>query len=160
MSYQIFYWTHIFSYIVWLLAFIASLLYGFKIRTQDDAVKKRTFMRSERLVTSIGTHIGVLGILISGGAIASIPSGPQWGWFDVVLYPWLALKQILFIAILVLVGFSIKRSLAFKRMLQEEEVPSTQTSKQWRGAYRMSMIVYILVVINTVLGLAKPGIGF
>lgn len=116
-------------------------------------------MRLERLITSIGAHVGALGILISGSFMSLMPSGPQWGWFDVVLYPWLALKQILFIVILILVGFSIKRSLKFKKKLRREEVPSKETSKQWRRAYRMSMIVYILVVINTFLGLAKPGIG-
>lgn len=126
---------------------------------EQDAINKRGFMRLERLATSIGAHVGALGILISGGAMASISSGPQWGWFDVVLYPWLALKQLLFIAIVVLVGFSIKRSMTFKEMLAEEEVASTETSKQWRRAYRMSIGIYILVVINTFLGLAKPGIG-
>lgn len=160
MSYQVFYWIHIVSYITWLLAFVGSLFYGFKVRGEDDAVLKRQFMRSERLVTSIGAHIGALGILISGGAIASIPSGPQWGWFNFQLYPWLAIKQVLFIIILVLVGFSIKRSMAFKRRLrQEDDVLSTDTSDKWNKAYRISMAVYILVVINTLLGLFKPGLG-
>lgn len=161
MSYQVFYWIHIVSYIAWLLAFVGSLFYGTKVRSEDDAVQKRKFMRSERLTTSIGAHIGALGILISGGAMTSIPSGPQWGWMNFQLYPWLAVKQILFFIILVLVVFSIKRSRAFKkRMRQEEDVLSTETSDKWNSAYRMSMAVYVLVVINTILGLTKFNLGF
>ena len=161
MSYQVFYWIHIVSYIAWLLAFVGSLFYGTKVRSEDDAVQKRKFMRSERLTTSIGAHIGALGILISGGAMTSIPSGPQWGWMNFQLYPWLAVKQILFFIILVLVVFSRKRSRAFKkRMRQEEDVLSTETSEKWNSAYRMSMAVYVLVVINTILGLFKFNLGF
>jgi hypothetical protein len=160
MTYTVFYWIHIVSYIVWLLAFVASAFLGYKAYSEDDAVNKRKFMRSERLATSIGGHFGVLGILISGGALASIPSGPQWGWFNFQLYPWLAVKQILFLVILVLVGIAMKRSIAFKKRLkQEDDVPSTDASDKWRSAYRMSMAVYILVVINTILGLTKPLLG-
>jgi uncharacterized membrane protein len=156
MSYQIFYWVHIVSYISWLVAFAGSLFYASKVRSEDDAVKKRKFMRSERLSTSIGAHIGALGILISGGAMASIPSGPQWGWFSFQAHSWLAVKQVIFIIILVLVGLSIKRSVAFKKQLKQEDgVLSTNTSEKWASAYRMSLIVYILVVINTFLGLTK-----
>lgn len=160
MSYQVFYWIHVVSYLAWLLAFIGSLFYGFKIRAEEDAVLKRKFMRIERLMTSIGGHLGALGILISGGALVSIPTGPQWGWFNFQLYPWLAVKQFLFIVILVVIGFSIKRSMVFKRRLrQEEDMLSTDTSDKWSTAYRYSMTVYVLVVINTLLGLFKPGLG-
>jgi len=159
MSYQIFYWVHVVSYISWLLAFVASLFYANKVRSEDDAVQKRKYMRTERLATSIGAHIGALGILISGGAMASIPSGPQWGWFNFQLYPWLAVKQIIFLVILVLVAFSIKRSVAFKKHMRNEDVLSTETSEKWASAYRMSLIVYILVVINTFLGLTKINFG-
>ena len=160
MSYEVFYWIHIVSYIAWLLAFVGSLFYGAKVQAEEDAVQKRKFMRAERFTTSIGAHVGALGILISGGALASIPSGPQWGWFSFQLYPWLALKQLIFVVILVLVGFSIKRSVAFKkRMRQEEDVLSSETSDKWSKAYRMSLAVYLLVVVNTILGLWKPGLG-
>lgn len=160
MTYQIFYWIHIVSYITWLLAFAGSLFYGFKISAEVDAVQRRKFMRSERLVTRIGAHTAALGILISGVVLSSLPSGPQWGWFDIQLYPWLTLKQILFIIILVLIGFSIKRSRIFnKRCQQEKDVLSTSAADKWRDAYRLSMAVYILVLISTLLGLFKPGLG-
>jgi len=159
MSYQIFYWIHVVSYISWLLAFIASLFYAAKVRGEDDAVQKRKYMRTERMATSIGAHIGALGILISGGAMTSIPSGPQWGWFNFQLYPWLAVKQIIFLVILVLVAFSIKRSVAFKKHMRNEEVLSTETSEKWASAYRMSLVVYLLVVVNTFLGLTKINFG-
>lgn len=155
--YHIFYWIHIVSYIAWLLGFVASTIFAVKVWGEDDAVKRRKSMRAERLATNIGGHFGALGILISGGAMASIPAGPQWGWFSFQLYPWLAVKQVLFLIILVLVGFSIKRGIAFKKKMKgEKDVMSTDTSKKWRSAYRISLIVYILVVVNTILGLTKP----
>ena len=115
-------------------------------------------MRSERFATNIGGHISALVILISGAMMSSW--GPyQWGWFSVQLYPWLELKQILFIVILVLVGFSITRSIRFKKKLKQEEVADTDTSLLWLSAYRISLAVYILVVINTILGWTKPLLG-
>lgn len=158
MTYQVFYWIHVVSYISWVLAFIVSVFFAIKVRSEDDAIKKRSFMRSERLATNIGAHIGAVGILISGGAMASIPSGPQWGWFPFQDHTWLAVKQLIFIIILVLVFFSIKRSRAFKERLKQEEgnVLSTETSEKWSSAYRMSLIVYFLVLVNTFLGLTKP----
>lgn len=160
MSYQFFYWLHVVSYIAWLLAFIGSLVYGFWVSRENDAVRRRRLMWAERLVTYFGGHLGALGILISGTVLVSVPGGPQWGWFNIALYPWLALKQILFIIILILVTISIKRSITFRRkMRQEKSNLSSGTSKQWRSAYKISIAVYILVVISTLLGWYKPGLG-
>mgnify|MGYP000097132240 CR=1 FL=1 len=162
MSYSFFYWIHIVSYIVWLLAFAGSLFYGYRVWSEKDAVEKRKFMRLERLITSIGGHLGALGILVSGWAMTSISGGPQWGWFSVQLYPWLAIKQLLFIVILVLIVFSIRRSRIFKKRLKQEEgnAMGTDTSDKWRRAYWMSLSIYILVVINTLLGLTRPLLAF
>lgn len=157
MSYQLFYWVHVVSSIIWLVAFMASLYFASKVRGAEDAVNKRGFMQAERKATSMGAHLGALGILISGGAIASLPTGPQWGWFNLQLYPWLTLKQVLFVVILVLIGFSIKRSFAFKKHLRNEvDVINSQTTEKWRRAYKISLTVYILVVVNTILALYKP----
>lgn len=162
MSYELFYWIHIVAYICWLLAFAGSLFYGYQIRLEEDAVKKRKYMRLERLITGIGVHIGALGILISGWMMSSMPGGPRWGWFSVQLYPWLALKQILFMVVLVMIGFSVKRSLRFKKRLKQEEgnVLGKDTSEKWAKAFRMSLGVYILVVLNTILGLTRPLLAF
>jgi len=158
MLYQIFLWIHTISYISWLIAFVVSVFFAVKIRNEQDAVQKRKYMRSERLATSIGAHVGALGILISGGAMASIPSGPQWGWFNFQQFGWLATKQTIFVVILILVVLSVKRSIAFKKRLKQEDdnVLSTETSQKWESAYRMSLIVYLLVVVNTFLGLVRP----
>lgn len=160
MLYQVFYWVHIGSCLLWVLAFGGSLFLGFKIRFEEDAVLKRDYMRSERQATNIGIYIGGLGILFSGWAMSSLSSGPLWGWFNIPLYPWLALKQLLFIGILILVGFSIKRSVAFRKKLREKDnLLSSETSNTWRGAYRISMGINILMVISILLGLFKPGLG-
>jgi len=160
MLYQIFLWIHTISYISWLIAFAVSVVFAVKIRNEQDAVQKRKYMRSERLATSIGAHVGALGILISGGFMASAPrpGGWKWGWFNFQQHGWLATKQTIFIIILILVGFSIKRSIAFKKRLKQEDdnVLSTETSQKWEKAYRLSLIVYLLVVVNTFLGLVRP----
>lgn len=158
MSYSVFYWIHIVSYIAWLLAFVGSLYFAWKTGKAFQTADEKNFMQLERRSTSIGAHLGALGILISGGAMASIPSGPQWGWMNFELHSWLAVKQILFFLILILVGFSIKRSVSFKKQLkaEEEDRVSDNTRTAWKKAYKLSLIVYLLVVVNTLLGLFKP----
>lgn len=157
MSYQLFYWIHVVSSIIWLVGFLASMYFAFKVKGEIDAVKKRNFMQAERKATGIGAHLGALGILISGGAIASLPTGPQWGWFNLQLYPWLTVKQILFVLILVLIGFSIKRSVALKKHLRNEvDVLNSASVGIWERAYKVSFAVYILVVVSTILALYKP----
>ncbi len=155
--YNFAYWLHIISCVLWLFAFVSSIWYGFKIRFEKDAIAKRSLMRSERLATGIGAHLGALGILISGIVMTA---GPQWAWFNVQLYPWLTLKQILFIVILILIVFSVRRSIVFKNKLQQEKVPESDTPELWGAAYRMSMTVYVLVVINSIMGLTKPLLSF
>src|SRR5680860_64769 len=147
MAYTIFYWIHVVSYLTWIAAFIASLFLAFKIGKAFETAKEKSFMLWERKASSLGAHIGALGILISGGAMASMPGGPQWGWFNIPLYNWLALKQAIFIIILILVGFSIKKSLAFKKEIRNtrgDEVNKTSRMK-WKSAYRISLVIYTLV---------------
>lgn len=158
MGYNIFYWVHIVSYISWLLAFVASLILAYKVGKAYQGSDEKRYMKLERKATSIGAHIGALGILISGGAMASMPGGPQWGWFNVPLYNWLAVKQAIFFLILVLVGFSIKRSITFKRSLRNrgEEPVDEAVRGKWKKAFNLSLVVYVLVVFNTYLGLIKP----
>ncbi len=158
MSYQVFYWIHIVSYIIWLAAFVGSMFFAWKTGKAFQTGDEKKFMKFERLSTSIGAHLGVLGILISGGAMASIPGGPKWGWFNFEQFAWLGVKQVLFLIILVLVGFSIKRSRAYKKQVRNEEGDqiSPEARSKWTNAYKMSLVVYILVLVNTLLGLFKP----
>lgn len=155
MSYEIFYWVHVVSYISWLLAFVASLFFAYKAGQAFNTSAETTYMQRERKATSIGAHLGALGILISGGAMASIPSGPQWGWFS--SFNWLGVKQGLFLLILVLVGFSIKKSVSFKKALRQNDgVLTTEIRQKWKSAYNFSLVIYMMVVFNTYLGLWEP----
>lgn len=158
MPYNLFYWIHIVSYITWLTAFAGSMFLAYKVGKTYQTESEGRFMQLERKITSIGAHIGALGILISGGAMASIPTGQKWGWFNFEIYSWLGVKQVIFFIILVLVGFSIKRGIAFKKQHREEEgnMIGEETRDRWNAAYRMSLVVYILVLVNTLLGLARP----
>lgn len=162
MSYTIFYWTHIVSYVAWLSAWATSFFLASKVRAEKNDRQKQLFMKWERLATDTGAHLGAIGILISGGAMVSLPGGPQWGWFTVQLYPWLALKQGIFVLILVLIVLSMRRSSAFRKALKgkleegEKERTNDNIRRRWSSAYRMSLLVYLLVLINTFLGLVKP----
>lgn len=100
MSYQTFYSLHVYSYVIWLLAFAGSLLLASKVREESDASRKSRYIRYERLITNIGAHLAALGILISGGGMVSLEEGPRWGWFDFQGHTWLAVKQLFFVLIL------------------------------------------------------------
>lgn len=125
-------------------------------------------MTWERQAASAGVYVGAVGILISGAAMASLPGGPQWGWFSIQLYPWLALKQLIFLLILLLAVISMRRNRIFWKALRGEDERERKRRKagskktinnigrKWSSAYRMSLLVYMLVVINTFLGLVKP----
>lgn len=155
MVYDIFYWIHVASYISWLLAFVASLFFAYKAGQAFNTPAEKDYMQRERKATSIGAHLGAIGILISGGAMASIPSGPQWGWFSSL--NWLGVKQGIFLLILVLVGFSIKKSVAFKKALRQNDgALNPEIRQKWKSAYNLSLAIYVLVVFNTYLGLWRP----
>jgi len=158
MVYNIFFWIHTISYIVWLLAFIGSLIYYTKIRNARGQTVERPLIRTERKITSIGAHIGAVGILISGGAMASIPSGPQWGWFNFSAHGWLALKQLIFCVILLLVVASAIVSVRFKKAdrAHEGELADETLRNKWKKAFNTSLAVYLLVVVNTLLGWFRP----
>lgn len=157
MAYTIFYWVHTVSYICWLLAFVGSLIYRSKIVNAQGSLVEKSLIQTERKITSIGAHIGALGILISGGAMASMPGGPQWGWFNFSAHGWLAVKQSIFVIILILVVFSVKKSIGLKKQLRSEEGNvSDEARKLWKGAYSYSLTVYLLVVVNVILGLFRP----
>lgn len=157
MTYQIYHWVHIISYISWLLAFVISLGLAVKVRMEDDAIQKRKLMRAERIISGVGTYLGSVGILLSG-AVMSAVSPAQWGWFRIQLYPWLALKQLFFIIIFLLIVLLLKRDIAFRKRLNKEQnvVLSTETSDQWRSTYRVSLVIYILMTVATVIGWMRP----
>jgi uncharacterized membrane protein len=156
LAYNIFKGIHILSAIVWLLAFLISLFWAVRALYASKTTREKQFMLRERKMTSIGAHFGAVGILITGSIISSI--GPAWGWFPFHTFTWLAVKQLVFIAILILVFFSVKKSNAFKKQIRGEnsEKVSKQARQKWKRAYIISLAVYLLVVLNTYLGSAKP----
>ncbi|MBN2731434.1 MAG: hypothetical protein JXR26_03290 [Balneolaceae bacterium] len=158
MIYDFFYWLHILSSVAWLAAFGTTLFFAFRVGRAFASLREKELMRSERKASSIGAHFGAAGILISGWVMSVMPGGPQWGWFNIPLYNWLAIKQLVFIIILVLVGFSIKKSASFRRKLKDERgtVIRAEARKKWKSAYVLSLVIYFLVVLNTYLGITKP----
>lgn len=158
MFYELFRWAHILSYLIWLCAFAGSLAYGIRIYSAKDTSTLYNLIQTERLITKWGIIIGASGIIISGWILSSIPQGPQWGWFDIQLYPWLALKQLLFVIILILITIDLWRSKKLARQMQKNKNDQAGIVKKWSAAYRFSVAVYILVIISTLLGWYKPGL--
>lgn len=159
MVYNIFLWIHTISYIIWLAAFVASLFYYRAIDGVKGTPREKTLVLSERKISSMGAHLAVIGILISGGAMVSIPSGNQWGWFPFSNYPWLALMQLIFLVILVIVfGVSMPAGIKLKKLFRatpNENMTDVQRS-QWKKAWNISLVVYLLVVVDTLLGWFRP----
>lgn len=159
MLYELFRWIHVISYIIWLCAFAGSLFYGFRIYLAKSPSATYQLIQIERRFAKWGNIVGAGGIIISGWVLSTIPQGPQWGWFDVQLYPWLALKQLLFVIILILITVDVKRSIKLAQWIQSNDANAEKLSvKKWSAAYRFSIAIYILVVISTLLGWYKPGL--
>jgi len=159
MAYNIFLYIHIISYILWLAAFVGSLIFYQKVKSNEGTPDEKKFARKERMITMMGGHTAILGILISGGAMVSIPSGPQWGWFPFHEYGWLATKQIIFIIILIIVfGLSTPAGSKLKKMIRknDQDTFTVEQRKQWHKVWTYSFIAYLLVVVNTYLGLFRP----
>jgi uncharacterized membrane protein len=159
MVYSVFYWIHVVSFVVWGLAFLLVLWKYYQIKNANSLAEQLPLIRTERKITNIGGHIGAVGILISGGAIASIPpsEGFKWGWFNEA-YPWLSVKQGVFFLIIILFIFAAINSVRFKKMLRNDtDGELTPNAKdQWMKAFRLSMTIYVLVVINIILGYTRP----
>lgn len=158
MFYELFRWAHILSYLIWLCVFAGSLAYSIRIYSAKDMSTLYNLIQTERLITKWGIIIGASGIIISGWILSSIPQGPQWGWFDIQLYPWLALKQLLFVIILILITIDLWRSKKLARWMEGNKNDQAGIVKKWSAAYRFSVAVYILVIISTLLGWYKPGL--
>ncbi|PAU95737.1 hypothetical protein CK503_01365 [Aliifodinibius salipaludis] len=158
MLYELSRWIHILSNLIWLCAFVGSLLYGIRIYRTKKSSSTDNLIQTERLLAKWGTIVGAGGIIVSGWALSSIAQGPQWGWFDIQLYPWLALKQLLFVIILVFIVIDLNRSKELNKRLQAGDFVGKQSVEKWSAAYRYTVAVYILVVISTLLGWYKPGL--
>jgi hypothetical protein len=159
MVYNVFYWVHVASFTIWILALIGVLWKYMQIKGANSLDEQLPHIKTERLITNIGGHLGAIGILISGGAIASIPpsDGFKWGWFNPD-FMWLSVKQGIFGLILILFVVAAMNSVKFKKMLRNEtDGKLTPDAKaQWQKAFRFSMLIYTLVVINTILGYTRP----
>lgn len=158
MLYEVSRWIHILSNLLWLCAFVGSLLYGIRIYKTKKSSSADNLIQIERLLAKWGTVVGAGGIIVSGWALSSIAQGPQWGWFDILLYPWLALKQLLFVIILVLIVIDLNRSKKLIKEIQSGDLAGKQSVEKWSAVYYYTVAVYILVVISTLLGWYKPGL--
>ncbi len=159
MIYNIFLWIHIVSYIIWLAVFVASLFFRNAIYQAFGTDREKLLVKKERKISGLGGHIAIAGILISGGVMVSIPSGPQWGWFPFSTFAWLAFMQAIFAVILIVVfSGSIPRGIKLKKLLRavpEDKLTAAQRT-QWRKCWNTSLVVYLLVVAATLLGWFRP----
>ncbi|TNE73305.1 hypothetical protein EP331_04810 [bacterium] len=155
MPYEPLKYIHIASYIIWLLSFFGSVYFFFKIRSATSDGKPQ-LMRKERLISSMGGHLGFLGIFLSGGAMVSIKSGPKWGWFNFTDFAWLAWKQVFFFVALVIIGALVMPGSAKIKRLVANNGSLDEIEQLWTKTFFFSLLVYVIVFINTLLGLEKP----
>jgi hypothetical protein len=155
MNYELIKNIHIVSYLVWLASFFVSIYFFFKIRkaTHDG---KPELMRKERLFSTMGGHLGFLGIFLTGGMMASLKTGPQYGWFNFAQHGWLAWKQVLFFAAMILVFAVVMPGSAKLKRLIKNGADWNDIDQQWSKTFFFSLLVYTIVWINTLLGLQKP----
>jgi hypothetical protein len=109
--------------LIWLSAFAGSFLFGLRIFGTQNPSVVAGLIQTERRLAKWGTVAGAGGIIISGWLLSTLPQGPQWGWFDVPLYPWLALKQLFFIVLVILIAIDIRRTNRILSLLQSENSP-------------------------------------
>jgi len=155
MNYELIKNIHIVSYIIWLVSFFVSIYFFFKIRkaTSDG---KPSLMRKERLFSTMGGHLGFLGIFLTGGMMASIKTGPQFGWFNFADYGWLAWKQVLFFIAMIIVFTVVMPGSSKLKKLINNSADINEIDAQWSKTYFFSLLVYTIVWVNTLLGLQKP----
>ncbi len=156
MNYELIKNIHIASYLIWLASFFISIYFFFKIRkaTTDG---KLGLMRKERLFSTMGGHLGFLGIFVTGGIMASLKSGPKFGWFNFADYGWLAWKQVLFfLAMIIVFAVVMPGSSKLKRLINSGGTTMSEIDAQWSKTYFFSLLVYTIVWINTLLGLVRP----
>lgn len=155
MSYPLILNIHIVSYIIWILSFFGSIYYFIKIRTASIGVKP-DLMRKERLISTMGGHLGFLGIFLSGGIMVSLKSGPRMGWFNFAEHGWLAWKQVLFFIAVILIGAFVMPGGAKLKRLVKTGAAISDIEQVWSKTFFFSLLVYVIVLINTILGLNKP----
>ncbi|WP_138429279.1 hypothetical protein [Fodinibius saliphilus] len=159
MWYHFFFWLHIISYVIWLITSVGSLVYGIKIKVEEKIPTKMNMIRSERLVSNAGNCIAFISILISGIVMSSPNLGPPWGWFDIQLYPWLAVKQLFLFIIMILLVIDIKRSMTLKTVLNQKNRLFREVKDRWIKTYRISLAIYTFVIASTLLGILKPALS-
>lgn len=150
---------HIISFILWLIIIGISLFMYFGIKRAIGTEKEKPLIQRERKITMIGSHTAILGILLSGSAMVSLPSGPNWGWFNFSQYAWLGTKQVIFIIIMIIafvIATPVEKRLKNLFKEQPNENVTDEQRSQYHKAWMLSLVVFVLVLVNTYLGLYRP----
>ena len=159
--YTVFVILHILSAGVWIgLGVVTVLTNNFRKRAAGT-LGELYLMRSALICGSVMGNIGGIGILITGPALAGIHGLP---WFPFGTLPWLAIKQLVFLVVL-LITFAIyvPQSKKIGRKIGEEmggANPSRGASSELRTMFdrivTVGMVVQMLVLLNIILGEWKP----
>ena len=159
--YTVFVILHILSAGVWIgLGVVTVLTNNFRQRAAGT-LGELYLMRLTLICGSVMGNIGGIGILITGPAMAGIHGLP---WFPFGTLPWLAIKQVVFLVVL-LITFAIyvPRSKKIGRRIGEEmggANPAMGASAELRTMFdrivTVGMVVQILVLLNIILGEWQP----
>ena len=121
--------------------------------TAGEFCYMRTLLQQSRILGAIGA----LGVLITGAAAAGMA---HLGWFDFGALPWLAVKQTVWVIIVIITGaLLIPRAVRARKMIVEElttpSVSSGASTELKRTINQVVVVIYLielLVVINVILG--------
>ena len=159
--YTVFLILHILSAGVWIgLGVVTVLTNNFRKRAAGT-LGELYLMRSTLIYGSVMGNIGGIGILISGPAIAGMAHLP---WFAFGTWPWLAIKQVVFVIVLALTfAVYVPHSKRLGRRIAEEmggASPAAGASRELRTMFdrivTIGMIIQILVLLNIILGVWRP----
>ena len=158
--YTVFVILHIISAGTWIgLGVVTVLLTGLRKKAQGT-LGELYLIRAGVLFGAVMGNIGGIGILITGGAMAGI----RYSWFPFSTLPWLAIKQTIFVILLIMTfAIMVPKSKKIRAMSGEElggKNPGGGASLALRTmmdqVHTIGMFMQMLILTNIILGEWQP----
>jgi hypothetical protein len=161
--YTVFLILHIIVAGCWISILFANIAMMGNLTKAQGTVGELYLMRSVISIGSVMGNIGGIGILITGFGLVGIQ---HMGIFPFGVVNWLALKQTIFVILLVMTFAMMVPRVKMLRRLIAEELAGPDASKgasnglrsQLGGIRTLGMMMNVLVLCNIILGVWKPNI--
>jgi hypothetical protein len=147
---------------MWLTSFLSSPILKSAISRNKNKAGERKFISLYLLYTNLLGMVAAIGILFSG--IMMIALNPAYGFFQMSANHWLATKQILMVAILVLIGaFIVPTAKKLRLSIGDDLENSSQLSEEGyvelHKLFKLSAAIDLLVLINFLLAITHNYLG-